>query len=327
MSQVDDNSIGGFYFIWKIQYCGHFNFMQKHGSIQSPTFVMNTLKEAKWHAVIHRKENENIVYFLIHLLSKVSVTVNVEVSVRETNGLFKNLNKNCFTSEANSGNYILRLPLFNIGDNAYLDNDEMTLRCRMWKDTSELLQSVRCYAVTKLRITKIIYMWKLKNVVESETGCIYEHSTEIPSNSCETFPLKIDVVPGVSSNEEIIELLIQQIHTSKPNFITCKVSLLDADDRVAHAVRGEHFYEKSGDSQIWRLPIISKQNLLQQKDLFLPNDTLSMRLEFACSTGALSSKVKRLEYGTEENDRLKYLLSSQSYSLSPIKSVQRHVRL
>lgn len=83
----------------------------------------------------------------------------------------------------------LGFDLFKTGDNAYLDNDELTLRYRIWEDSSELSQSVRCYASTNIKAFKISHMWKLnKTFGESDNQDILKPNHIAGINLSKMFP-------------------------------------------------------------------------------------------------------------------------------------------
>lgn len=313
-----DPSIGGFSFIWNIQHFSYF--IQKSESIQSPSFVINTLKEAKWNYIFKQARSKYSLLqpFYLRLLSKGTlhnVNINVAVYVRETNGLFKMVCNKHHTFLENGQD----LECFFVNEgNTYLDNEELTLCCRMWMDSSELFHSVRCYASTDINAYTMSYMWKMDNFVMSETRQIPTFKIEIPSISSENCSLEIEVPSPVIDtisimssedsedemspveDENFLSLTIEQVGTGTLNFFACKISMFDADGKVA--VKTRRFY---CNSRIRWFNVIPIEELFEKKDLYLPNDTLSLLLEFTHITGAESSEIKRVEYGNKCPNQIK----------------------
>lgn len=292
--------------------------MERRELIVSPSFTMNPLKKSNcfmddyWALYlkpnvddISKGLNNNSFTVCLRLRctgNQTSRSVNVVISVRETNGLFEKSKHHTFTMNSLGATLSFNEffdEVFKDGYNAYLDHDELTLRCRMWKDGSQLSQSVQCYSTTRIRTLKMFYMWKLVSFMESETQQISKYTTTVLQFSEETCPLQVKVF----YMEDQIYLSIQQLYTYLKKVIACKVSLLDADEREVYIVKYQLF-PKLPKPRIWKLAVISKPKLLEENELFLPHGTLKLMLEFTFLRNEIKCEVERWEFGTGENDQI-----------------------
>lgn len=137
----DDKGTGGFSFIWTIQnfsYC-----LQQNGeSLLSPSFAVDALGKDKWCISLYPRGSNLHKDMLSVYLRRIAfkhfpLEVNFVISIRTIKGTFKKfeVSKDIFAEISGHGvpNFLTLAQLFEKG--VYLENDALTVQCRMWRST------------------------------------------------------------------------------------------------------------------------------------------------------------------------------------------------
>lgn len=292
MALVEDKRTGGFSFTWSIHnfsYC-----VQKEAEfIDSPQFIVEALgSNYTWYLRLFPRgygANGFISYYLRQ--TKSASVVNAVLSIRINNGLFKEIGEQTFnTNSISESGYMYFLSYEElIEPGAFLDNDILTLRCRIWRNETDLSTTINCYAYTEINITKLNYKWILKVFVDSnhdnriiETK--FNQSTKIQCFSSDIQCFEIHLLYGGTFGDDTIHFAIEKAENTKRMLLISMIHLIDVDGKVVHSVRGEYLFEKSNKPKIFTFPFLSKHKLLSKENCYLKSGRLTLRCEFSAST-------------------------------------------
>lgn len=307
----DENGTEGFSFIWTIQnfsYC-----LQQHGeSLPSPYFVVDTLGQTEWRLKLYPKGELNPTTIRIDLTYSAAskqrpIEINYVLSIRSINGAFKKFlaRKYIFATAKGYGSPCSLTPAQLFKRGVYLDNDTLTVQCRMWGSTVDRLTFYKGYAKTIIGVEKTVIMWNLENFAFTQND---KRTKKVQLTSTEMISFTIDLFwSGTSADEKNLQVEVKPTKIKQPYFTTCELSLLDLGGKTGHFVREEHYFEVSQGEQIWEFPFISKEKLLSLEKSCFPNSTMSLRCELAVSAGVQYSQVERTEFGITDNHQIRRL--------------------
>ncbi|GIX85976.1 speckle-type POZ protein [Caerostris extrusa] len=171
----------------------------------------------------------------------------------------------------------------------------LSLRCRLWYPDTEMLESGQCFARTRMGVERMCFVWDLVEFSGLQpdlrkTFPITAASGEIPLKSMNLFWTKT-----CSSEEMNVEIVL------KPNKNTackCKLAVIGVEGKVIDLVQNERYFIADENTQIWILPpLFSKKHVMARKGAYLNNDTLSLKCEFAFSTGIVFEKIEETYIG------------------------------
>lgn len=311
MDFVEDYETGGLTFTLSIH--NFSNCVQKEDEfLDGPKFVVDSIKYTTFNLRVYPKGNgargfiscylmkdHHLDHELLIVYNKLK-SINYVLLIRTCDGVFKG--EPCKLSREKLLGSPKMLSIKDLNEpGAYLDNDTLTLRCRLWVDDNDLLTSRKCFARTKINFTKIDYLWKLDDF---ENKYDSNPTTDIKVPSIEIPHFTIHLFNGVSFGSDTIHFVIK-LPQDKKLFLICNILLLDADGKIAHSVQGEYLFPNSNETQIWNLPFLSKHKLLSKKELYLPNGRLTLRCTFSASTGVVQNEIVKYEDGITEHIKLR----------------------
>ncbi|GBO08625.1 Speckle-type POZ protein [Araneus ventricosus] len=197
----------------------------------------------------------------------------------------------CSPEESISGgNYVyLRVPkdaIFGKRRNSFLPEDTLTVRFRS-PTGSERGKVVIC---SQIGVERKYFLWKyLSN---------YQYCLEksVQDSQCYgDIKLTLKSTGGFNTDEQLF------IEISRKGGERCyyilKVSVLDVDGKSHNEVSDEFVLEKTDGVQTKVFPaFFKKSKLLACKNLLLPNDTLSLKCNFAISLGSLADQTSVVSY-------------------------------
>lgn len=300
MNLVAEDENGGFSFIWTIKNLSFCN--PQGGSIESPDFVAKTAGGMRWCLRLFPKgsyEAGSMTFFLCLMSNpkKSSFTVNYALSIGVANGSFKKIRDKEFNSNGSTyQGFSCFLTLHELSKNRTLiEDDILTLRCRIWKKNRDLKTFVRCFAKTKISIEDIVFVWTLKDFknLPNETK-----SRMVQSMASEITPFSINLLSGGTFGDSpTIEAVIKQVDTIKRNFLRCQIGLLDINKIVVYSVSVEHWFDNFSGTQVWKFPFIPKKKLFDNDEEYMSYGSLCLSCKFSVSSGnVVLSEVEGTEY-------------------------------
>lgn len=305
MSLNDEGARGGFAFFWSIHNFSHC--VQKESEfLESPSFGAE--ENTTWFLRLFPKGNGAPGFASCYIRRDKGVSsTKFMLSFRGRDGLFFNSGENTVESydlEPVGEQCFLKFNQFNElsgPDAPCLDKDTLHLCCRIWRNSNDLLQLVKCHVDTRIKVTKIDFKMILNNILDcTPNNTVLQRQTKhIPW--CSSMYFKLSLAYGGVFGDDTIHLRIQKYEETEKLLLVCTIHLLDVGGNVAHSVRDKYLFEWSCEKHIWAVPILSMRKILSMKKLYLLGGKLTLQCEFRVSTGAVSSETKLYEmYGFGE---------------------------
>ncbi|KAG8196118.1 hypothetical protein JTE90_007854 [Oedothorax gibbosus] len=196
------------------------------------------------------------------------------------------------------------------GSNGYLDNDTLTLRCRMWKTGFDIPTSVKWEAHSRIKVSKLHYTWILKNI--SVANGVFENefnkSVDITEYFTEDTDINLQLFKKGNLGECSLQFGIEMTKLKKNYFWIAVVHLMDAGGSVALSAQGEYLFYRSNEKLLWNFPLISKDKICINKKLCLPNNQLTLRCELSFAD---NNKLETFEF-RETNEQESTTMDKQS---------------
>ncbi|CAL1262213.1 unnamed protein product [Larinioides sclopetarius] len=163
----------------------------------------------------------------------------------------------------------------------FLPQDTLTARCRIWKSVGEMSKDVQCFARTRIAVEKRSFLWKIEKF-----STLYNEK-----QTCE--------IKSLSNGERLMSFdlfLKERIMTDEmiylkvfPNFqkikcCTFRLSIVDAFKNTVKCFQYEFWHRDCYGNKDFTL-CYTKTELMEKKNIYLPNDELSLWCECAFSCG------------------------------------------
>ncbi|GIY49709.1 BTB and MATH domain-containing protein 42 [Caerostris extrusa] len=296
-------------FTWTIEnasYC-----FQKPGEeIRSPSFSINWLGQSKWYLSFYPRgrENENYIGFLLNRekddcrmvgtdfeISLLAADFSILKSSKEKTSFYAN---RCF----GFSNFERRQTIFVDEKSNFLPKDTLTARCRIWTPDGTIEKNVEYVARTRIEVKWRSFVWTIPDF------------SSLQNHKKKTFCIKTD-----TANKEMIS--VNAFLTQKQNceeFIrfefTCRDSsakvtdiqliLLDATGKAIECIRDEFWFDDSCECKLFSFPV-QKSKLMEDQNLYLPGDVLTIQCECTITTGIEVNKIEKLSFGKSDDAQTK----------------------
>ncbi|GFY68310.1 TD and POZ domain-containing protein 1 [Trichonephila inaurata madagascariensis] len=291
-----------FTFTWLIENYSYF-WQKNDESISSPDFIVDTMANTKWRLDLFPKGDEYtdedfISFNLIRLddcRGPREYQIFYELSFLGTDGsvlMLTNIIKDSFWKDSSSdaASFVKR-EVLKFRRKEFLPEDVLTTRCRMWKSIGQVERNVHCYARTRLEVERRSF---LENIKQFSTFQKRIHQITSVSEGYSILTVKL-FSSGGRSNETFIRV---EVHTNDQNakFSTFRIHLLDTAGNRILCLSEEFTFDDDFETALFTLTF-SKEKLMQNKDLYLPNDVLTLHCEYAFSTGNETDEIEYVCYG------------------------------
>ncbi|GFY49441.1 hypothetical protein TNIN_158031 [Trichonephila inaurata madagascariensis] len=306
MSPVTITEDKCFTYTWKVK---NFSFWCQRNcdTITSPDFFVQTTGMTKWRLQVCLKEgysdnsDDDFISFYLERMESSGELENVPVhfdlaflaidgSVLVTEGVFKK----SFTENERWGTdlFLKREEVFERKD--YLPDDVLTARCRMWNSFGGIERNVHCFARTRITTERRAFVWNIKLFSSFQTSKYY-----INSSSDGNCILTLKLLPVESEMDETFINL--ELNATDPNFkfLTLRLYLVDTSGNKVECLSEEFVFI---DDDQFICPSIctltfSKEKLVENRNLYLPNDVLKLYCECAFTNGSISQEIEKISYG------------------------------
>ncbi|GBM68898.1 hypothetical protein AVEN_117469-1 [Araneus ventricosus] len=173
---------------------------------------------------------------------------------------------------------------------ASLAEDTLSVRCRIWTADTPIQEMVRYFAETEIKVQRCTLTWHILAFSDLKPG---KKRTEfvnmLTGNPCIYFSLFLD-----KWNSFIFEIFVLD-----PKFVElckCQIFLVDVSGKKLKCGRFEVLTIGKTTDPDWKFHLsLTKRNLMETKELYLPNDTLTLQCEAAFATGIEAEPVQKLE--------------------------------
>lgn len=172
----------------------------------------------------------------------------------------------------------------------FLPNDTLTVLCHIWKTNDNVTVHSRCSARTRISVERRSFNCSINNFLKYR--CLNKVPVKVASKHLPSLEMTF-VCAGGAVFDEHLQIMIRKVSDIKNMFLTCKISVLDGVGGVGFSSKDEHFFKASGEENEWKFPPFIKVNkIASSKDLYLQKDRLTLRCEFAISTGIASQEIE-----------------------------------
>ncbi|KAF8770767.1 TD and POZ domain-containing protein 1-like [Argiope bruennichi] len=272
-----------FKFIWKIK---DFSFVfNRTFSFESPTFFVQELRGTKWNIVLYNEQSplfESIVCRLQRQnydFGPEHIQINYELSFISGDGTV--ICSQLFIHKTYTRGSSHHLSFIGVDKTKMimhkklsLPNDTLTIRCRIWKCVGVNSEAVRCTVESRIHTERISVTGTIENFCKLKTNsknmvCMDSSSKEIVSsmNLCIDYDGKLDFQ---------IKPVNCVVKTHK-----FRIFILDNFKNKLKVCQGEIF-----DTESLLIPLnLSIEYLMENKELYLPHDVLTIQCEFVFPEG------------------------------------------
>ncbi|GBN94250.1 TD and POZ domain-containing protein 3 [Araneus ventricosus] len=292
-----------FTFIWKLEnasYC-----WQKIGErIESPSFILDSIEETKWKLRLYPRgqdwSNEIGFYLVREADSKGADNIEIEydlsflaqdgTSLESRSPMIRNFFRK-YGFGFNS--FATREDVFGARRSAFLRDDTLTARCRIWKTNGEIPKEVQCFARTRIGVEKTSFLYSIKNFSSIQSVDKYVYRIKSLKNNAYLICMTL-ILPGGLNSEETISF---DITPRDPNIklTTFQLSALDASRNATECFRDEFWFDERIGTKRFAL-LRTKRMLMEEKNVYLPGDVLTLQCECAISFGIALQEIERISY-------------------------------
>ncbi|GBM09571.1 hypothetical protein AVEN_29424-1 [Araneus ventricosus] len=172
---------------------------------------------------------------------------------------------------------------------AFLPQDTMTARCRIWKSTGEMAEDVHCIVRTRIGVEKRSILWNVGNFSTLESGKKYTYKIKSLAHDKQLMSVNISLTEGLGSEEIICFELNLQDQAIKLS--TLQLSLVDISGSRIECNTDEFWLNDPSKSKEFKF-FFTKNKLMAMKNLYLHDDILSLHWEWAFSKGEYQKKLR-----------------------------------
>ncbi|CAL1272887.1 unnamed protein product [Larinioides sclopetarius] len=306
MSSILKYDSGFYTFTWAIK---NFSFCRevKGGCLKSPKFVIETCGEIEWELVLYPYGHDVGGYIAcdLRLLSQMSITATLRISIDGVDGLsyfsVERINQK-FPGEVFSGIdcFVKRDEIFS-KKCFYLPKDTLTVRCEIRRRFTEKPLIKHCGIRSEIGIKHISVPWDIKHFSGLQLNQRLKFPFSLNLEKEPRFEIHLYVDGDASDSSLRIEIKKESLKGTTYNAnawdnygcgirMSCEASILDSKGIPSLSVAGMRYFNSCASDVVWQLPEIAKRiDLITKKDLFLPDDLLSLCLHLTVSNGFMES--------------------------------------
>ncbi|GBN37600.1 Speckle-type POZ protein [Araneus ventricosus] len=286
-----------FTFIWTIE---NANALLVCMTVESPTFIMQSMENTKW-----KLKNNIFVNGTIHLAIERqedngpdSIEIEFELSVLAADGSPLRMGKSEKEFKCTTQYYISsfqrRDEIFFYKIAETFPNDALTVRCRMWRAEAEISKVDACFARTRLSVDRRCSIWALREFSRLQPEKKRSHRLYPTLDGSPQLILSLFLKERNGKN--YVNIQIDQNYATRDNYIYSKISLLDSDGKVVHSVEGQEYIDSNFVEVLTFEEFFEKDELMNDKTSLLPNDVLSLRCEFIINAEPVWSRIENYRY-------------------------------
>ncbi|GIY92846.1 TD and POZ domain-containing protein 4 [Caerostris extrusa] len=293
-----------FTFTWKLEnvsYC----WPKRTESVYSPTFVVDTLEGTKWklELCLRGYSDGNYIGYFFHRdksCNSLVLELDYELSFLAADGsalkIFKENNKS-MRKNKNFGEplFAAREEVFIRRRSAFLPNDTLTARCRMWRSDNKMTESGECFARTRIGVEARSVAW---NIVDFSLIEPYNMiSLPIKSSTDDEALMILELfLTGGQNCEEVLNFKLKALD-ERIQMSTIQLILLDNEGGNAECVKREVCFNSPENLRNQLTLHRTRDRLIAAKNVYLHNDALSLLCECIFSTGVVLEEIEAVHYG------------------------------
>ncbi|GFU06322.1 speckle-type POZ protein B [Nephila pilipes] len=275
-----------FTFSWMIENCG---MLLTPKGFESPVFKIDSLENTQWNLAIMDLNEDTFLYFIRRENDTGPDKIEIFFELQFLSTVRSNLSKVHYRKSFAKRDILkfkASMDIFSSKSAQYLENDTLTLRCRIWKLETEALQRNLCFARTRLGLERKTIFWKIEEF--STLPIRQDVMYRIESNVEGVPPLLLALYIAKTKELETVWIKILENNEKKFLRVNCEFSVLDVGGKK-HFTRKFTHLSTAYDRY---MPFFRLEELNDHRTILLPNDALTVRGEFEIGSGTIWNKIE-----------------------------------
>ncbi|KAF8771038.1 Speckle-type POZ protein like [Argiope bruennichi] len=294
----------GFWITWRIENYNFF-FSRTGQGFNSPSFVIDSIKDTSWALRIvanSKKKKGHMVLDITRtmLAPAEDLELNFDVSFFKEDDplpLFEDTFKHVYCIDHEK--FLCFIPhhlVYRRKGNEFIRPKLLIVRCKIVKSKESLPESVHCFIRTRIRVETTAFIGFIEKFSSFIPG--KERILTIKSVSEKILAVNLNLsLGGDHCCKEKLWIEIIPIKKDYVKFCTCKVFLIDSEKKKIECGEDKFLFIET-ESDEWKFPLhFTKGYLMENSTKFLSNDTLTLKCEFAFSTGIEYNEIEDSEFG------------------------------
>ncbi|CAL1296282.1 unnamed protein product [Larinioides sclopetarius] len=317
-----------FTFTWileNFEYC----WQETADELLSPTFIADTMDRTKWSLSIYPRGAESNRWVSLILRREVdskgpaTYEVYYELAFLASDGLV-------LTSKSEQGVFLngdrwgyirfeKRESIF-ANQSRLLFQGALTIRCRIWKRDRKVIRDGQFIARSRIDVERKAFLWRMKNfsIFDIGRGKTFKLKSTFDDKLIITLKLHL------RNNQSSYSILIKFINSSQRSlFSSFKSSLIDARGNYVNCGKHKFLFSYSVQNEECKLSL-SKDTLIDNKSLYLPNNILTLYCECAFSSRIMLIESEATNNGCS-NSFMKNNLVSESMSATSVEKLDSEI--
>ncbi|GIZ04802.1 hypothetical protein CEXT_72001 [Caerostris extrusa] len=183
----------------------------------------------------------------------------------------------------------------------------------MWRSDGKTTENGQIYARTRLGVESRSAVWNIDDFSHLEPYKVISFPINSTTGNKELMNLDLYLTGG----QKFEKMLHFKLTARDPriNMSTIQLSLLDNAGGKTERVKGEVWFNVPEKLHRQLTFQTTRNRLMDAKDVYLPNDVLSVLCECTFSTGVVVQEIEAARYGDKDSILDNHLLISQTSSL------------
>lgn len=296
MSGYAGSEAGGFRYIWKIE-----NFskcaLDFGEPLNSPKFTIDELEHTEWHLRLYPRGHCYSKHISCYLFrEKVDdgpkiIKVRFTISAITSNGVERGkiIEESFGKGTSHGSGYLLDRKRVFEKKSVYLSSDVLSIFCCIQKlhaECSSNVATVQCTATSRICVERVEFSWNIKNFSSASE---FHHPIPYATTTKNPPPIVLKVCFRDKEGYFCIEKTKRK---NKSIFICCKLGFADNTQKMYDIAEEEHFLG-SLETQ-WILASSLNKELLNEKRIFVIDDSVSIQCEFLLSVGVVIFAIEEV---------------------------------
>ncbi|GFW62712.1 TD and POZ domain-containing protein 3 [Trichonephila clavipes] len=173
----------------------------------------------------------------------------------------------------------------------YLPGNVLTAQCRMWSNIQENTGYGHCFAWTRIAVERRSFLWNIK-----QFSSFQESVCEITSVSADQSMITLKFFPSSGQNSETFIRVEVRAYDEMLKISTFRLYLLDISGNKTQCLNDEITFGADIKTALFTLTF-SKEELMKNKNRYIPNDILQLYCECDIATGTMFEEREDICFG------------------------------
>ncbi|GBM90097.1 hypothetical protein AVEN_149405-1 [Araneus ventricosus] len=285
-----------FEFQWKIE---NFDRCLPWMKLKSPSFVVDSWDKTRWHLVLRFRGDLDpmpIIFELCRENDGVALIIDLEYELsfldKDGEHFAKQTSKGLFSAGNIAGfsKFLELSEVFGLKKDDLLSDGTLTACCLMGRLEDDSSEYTLCVGRSRLGLERSSHLWLVEDFCailpgQTKTLLVRTTSKNVPS---------ISIVLFLDDDGDSIRIEIDEDDNCESNTCRCEMTLVDAEGNAAFSKQDRNWFRSCRKSkQVWKFPVfLRKSELVANRKLYLPDDTLKLRCEWKIDPGIAYSRIE-----------------------------------